>query len=109
MTTTDCFLTPAQVDFVKNLIGEKSLDKWTVELAGKAASQRYFIRISQGWKSYILMVWDSTDPDWERFLGIADCLKEQVQFLPKIYGYDSAHGLILEEDLGDLTLKKYSI
>jgi len=107
LTTNDCFLTPAQIDFIKSLVDDFSLEEWTVELAGKAASQRYFIRVSQESRSCILIVWDSRDPDWDRFLTIAAKLMNQVSFLPQIYGCDPGHGLILEEDLGNLTLKKY--
>ncbi|HLV32798.1 MAG TPA: phosphotransferase [Chitinispirillaceae bacterium] len=106
-TKNDCFLTPAQIEFIKTLLDDFSLEEWTVELAGKAASQRYFIRVSQELRSCILIVWDSSDPDWDRFLTIAGKLRKQVSFLPQIYGCDPEHGLILEEDLGDLTLKRY--
>lgn len=107
--TNEYFLTPAQVDFLKNQIDGFSLEKWTVELAGKAASQRYFLRVSCENRSYILIVWDSRDEDWERFLEISNKVQQQIPILPFIYGCDPEHGLILEEDLGDLTLKRYCI
>lgn len=100
-------LTPAQVEFLKSVIKDFDLETWHIELAGRAASQRYFVRISKNKKSYILVVWDSRDEDWDRFLTMQMDLSSLVTFLPEIYASDTAHGLILEEDLGTMTLKNF--
>jgi aminoglycoside/choline kinase family phosphotransferase len=102
-------LTPAQIDFIKSVLPDFSLENWTVELAGRAASQRYFVRVTKESESFVLVVWDSRDEDWDRFITIQKNLKSAVPFLPQIYKYDTLHGLILEEDLGCITLKKYCI
>lgn len=78
-----------------------------VECAGVAGSSRQFFRIKNHSSSYVMIVWDSRDEDWPRFLGIPRELSEVCTFLPDIYISDPVHGLILEQDLGDLTLKKY--
>ena len=100
-------LTPAQVDFLRNSLDDFSVDTWDIEPAGRAASQRYFIRITGAGRSYVLMVWDSRDEDWERFLTIQKELSGRLAFLPEIYKEDKLHGLILEEDLGSMTLKRF--
>ena len=100
-------LTSAQVKFLESSISGFSLPDWNVELAGQAASTRRFFRISRNEKSYILVEWDSRDEDWPRFLGIEAYVSASVDFLPKIYANDPDHGLILEEDLGAVTLKRF--
>ncbi len=102
-------LTPAQIDFLKSEIPDFTLNSWTVELAGRAASQRYFVRVSNGAQSYVLIVWDSRDEDWDRFLSMQRDLQSRIAFLPNIYQNDKRQGLILEEDLGAVTLKKFCI
>lgn len=97
--------TPAQIDFLKSAISDFSVDTWKVELAGRAGSSRYFLRLSKKDRSFILVVWDSRDEDWPRFLQICRDLSPVVGFLPQIYKDDEVRGLILEEDLGDTTLK----
>jgi len=101
-------LTPAQVTFVQTHLPDFSPETGTVELAGQAGSMRYFLRVrSKSGTSAILVVWDSKDEDWPRFLAIPGELSSTVPFLPRIRGSDSRHGLILEEDLGDVTLKHF--
>ncbi len=102
-------LTPAQKDFIKSSITDIKLSEWNVELAGQAASQRRFVRISKKEESFILVEWDSRDEDWPRFLTIQNEISHLVPFLPEIYANDPRHGLILEEDLGTLTLKQFCL
>ncbi|MFP4013554.1 MAG: aminoglycoside phosphotransferase family protein [Chitinispirillaceae bacterium] len=100
-------LTPAQIKFLTEYTDDFRLSDWNVELAGQAGSQRRFIRVSRGDRSFILIEWDSRDEDWPRFLTIEAELSTSVPFLPRIYCSDPRHGLILEEDLGSLTLKQF--
>ena len=102
-------LTPAQADFLRqNLEGFAAAEHGPeAELAGRAASQRYFVRIRHNATPYILIVWDSRDEDWERFLTIGHDRVSTGGLLPAIYAADPRHGLILEEDLGTMTLKRY--
>jgi aminoglycoside/choline kinase family phosphotransferase len=105
MSTVEC--TPAQIEFLKSEISDFSSENWKVELAGKAGSSRYFLRLSSRNRSFVLVVWDSTDEDWPRFLKIQNDLCSIIPFLPRIYKNDVVHGLILEEDLGSTTLKSF--
>jgi N-acetylmuramate 1-kinase len=102
----DISLSPAQCAFIKKAVPGFSLNDWRVELAGRAASQRYFIRICSRNESYILIEWDSRDEDWDRFIQLGSDRETTGKLLPEVYANDVLHGLILEEDLGDTTLKK---
>ena len=103
-------LTPAQTQFLReNIPGFDTLE-WTVAPAGAAGSDRFFLRIQQkenSSKSFVLILWNSRDEDWSRFLSIEKELSTTIPFLPKIYANDAKHGLILEEDLGNTTLKQF--
>jgi aminoglycoside/choline kinase family phosphotransferase len=100
-------LTPAQIDFLNRSLKDFSPDSWNIEIAGRAASTRYFVRLARGNQSYVLVAWDGHDEDWDRFLTIQRELCPIVPFLPKIYNEDKILGLILEEDLGTVTLKQF--
>lgn len=101
--------TPAQAEFLKSEISDFSPEKWKVELAGRAGSSRYFLRLSSKNRSLVLVVWDGRDEDWPRFLQIQNDLYSVVPFLPRIFKDDVVRGLILEEDLGSTTLKSFCL
>jgi N-acetylmuramate 1-kinase len=105
-------LTPAQVQFLEKHVPGFHPAAWTVSDAGYAGSDRRFLRITENAScgvSFILVLWDSRDGDWGRFLTIQKELRGVVPFLPEIHASDEVHGLILEEDLGNMTLKSYSL
>ncbi len=108
MTHDPSLLTPAQAGFLLEYLPGYGTGSWSVAPAGHAGSDRQFFRIKSTLTrdSYILIVWDSADNDWNRFLGIQRDVSARVEFLPRIFAWDSDHGLILEEDLGSTTLKK---
>jgi aminoglycoside/choline kinase family phosphotransferase len=105
--STSIELTPAQIEFVNKYVNDFTSDTWHVECAGVAGSQRNFFRIRNASESYVMIVWDGRDEDWARFIGIQQELSSSCRYLPHIYAHDPLHGLILEEDLGVMTLKKY--
>lgn len=112
-------LTPEQIKFLESSIDNFNISEWNVELAGQAASTRRFFRVypksesSESsiikQKSRILVLWDSNDEDWPRFFEIETHVASTIRLLPKIYASDPAHGFILEEDLGAVTLKKFCL
>ncbi len=102
----ELILTPAQIDFLTRECSGFAPGNG-IELAGHAGSQRHFIRIHCGSCSRILIVWDSGDEDWHRFLAIGHDRERTGMLLPEIIAADPRHGLILEEDLGTQTLKRY--
>jgi N-acetylmuramate 1-kinase len=101
-------LTPLQINFLEKSIKGFSVDNWNLSGAGFAGSDRRFLRVSgkKGTETYILVLWNSQDEDWLRFLTIEKEISGISCFLPHIYSSDEKTGLILEEDLGDMTLKK---
>lgn len=102
-------LTPAQLDFLAEHVPGFAPERWTAETAGRAGSDRRFVRVrdtGQAGTSYILIVWDSGDPDWDRFLTVARGVADRLDVLPVVHAADPRHGLILEEDLGSITLKR---
>jgi hypothetical protein len=106
-------LTPAQTDFCKKEISGFNEHTWHVSIAGKAGSDRSFIRLAPKGgpgPSRILVLWDSHDSDWERFIAINNDVAEKVpSLLPEIYATDNTHGLILEEDCGEHRLKEHCL
>lgn len=108
---SECTLTPAQIDFCKSNIPHFSCNAWSATIAAKAGSDRSFIRLapkSGRAPGYILILWDSHDHDWDRFIKLHAELSPYNSLLPQIYALDERHGLILEEDCGEVTLKEYS-
>jgi aminoglycoside/choline kinase family phosphotransferase len=107
--TESITLTPAQTRFLEHAhAGFDSLE-WSVTSAGAAGSDRRFLRVQKKDDqniSYVLILWDSRDEDWLRFLSIEKDIGKTIPFLPKIFASDAKHGLILEEDLGNATLKR---
>jgi N-acetylmuramate 1-kinase len=106
----DVMLTPAQAAFVAAHVPGFDVETWNVSLAGLAGSERRFVRIGSpdGATSMVLVIWDSQDNDWDRFTGIQAEVGPFVLFLPVIHAVDSRHGLILEEDLGSMTLHAFA-
>ncbi len=108
MTSKKITLTPAQTAFLTETVPWFNA-RAGAECAGLAGSERRFIRIVSGdrTESCVLVVWNSADNDWHRFIAVQRDVSATVPFLPRISAYDDRHGLIVEEDLGALTLKKF--
>ncbi len=104
-------LTPAQMGFLKETIPAFEALSCSVTSAGRAGSDRRFFRVHlpATKESFVLVAWNSEDHDWNRFISIQRDLAVRVPFLPRIFAYDDGHGLILEEDLGAVTLKKFCV
>jgi hypothetical protein len=105
-----CKLTPSQREFLAANIPQFDCRRWEVSAAASAGSDRRFVRVrrrtSPG-QSYIMIVWDSSDHDWSRYLSISQEVSRTHSLLPSIFIAEPAHGLILEEDLGSVTLKAH--
>ena len=104
-------LTPAQALFLQRSIPNFDAKSWHTSLAGKAASDRYFVRIAApgNQESFVMVVWDRSDNDWDRFIAINNDCRSSAPFLPPIFAVDENHGLILEHDCGAQTLKTFII
>jgi aminoglycoside/choline kinase family phosphotransferase len=107
LTHDNNLLTPAQTGFLSAHVAGFDPGTWAIAPAGHAGSDRQFFRVkSPARESYVLVVWDSKDHDWDRFLTIQRDVSPKLPFLPHIVAADAGRGLILEEDLGAMTLKK---
>jgi len=74
-------------------------------LAGDASTRKYF-RIGQESSSWVLMSWEPFDRKNYPFLSVHDLFSEFKVMVPKVHAVSEAEGLILLEDLGDLTLER---
>lgn len=101
-------LAPAQEQFLATHVDGFGVDAWISTLAGVAGSDRRFVRVRPRrgavGQSRVLVLWDSKDQDWTRFLSIPEELKGATDALPEVFASDARLGLILVEDLGPKTL-----
>ncbi len=75
-------------------------------LAGDASARRYF-RIVSGNDSWVLMVWEPfQDLVHYPFLSVRDHFAKHGVFVPTVIDMSPKEGLVLLEDLGDLTLER---
>lgn len=88
--------------FVQRL---KGLEGEPVLLAGDA-SERSFYRVSFVRGTAILMVYEEPSPEQEKdYIDVRNLLASCGVGVPEIYDYDPAHGILLVEDFGDLSLQ----
>lgn len=90
--------------FLKQVLGS---DKFEVfQLAGDASARRYY-RVVLGPESWVLMVWEPfVDDGTYPFLSVRDHFSKHSIAVPNVVGKSPDKGLILLEDLGDLTLER---
>src|SRR5689334_18490713 len=75
-------------------------------LAGDASTRRYF-RIVSGEESMVLMVWEPFNDDGNYpFLSVRDHFEKHGVTVPRVIAKSPSEGLVLLEDLGDLTLER---
>lgn len=83
-----------------------SVEFHVVPLAGDASSRRYY-RIVYADKSWVLMAWEPfQDPDSFPFLNVLKHLQKNDVHVPEVVDMEPKLGLVLLEDLGDLTLER---
>lgn len=75
------------------------------QLAGDASNRRYY-RVVQNNQSLVLMRWEPFDPENYPFLSVLNHFAKHRVHVPEVIGMDSQLGLVLLEDLGDLTLER---
>jgi N-acetylmuramate 1-kinase len=90
--------------FLHACLGQSDHD--VIPLAGDASSRRYY-RIVVGEQSYVLMVWEPFIDDGNYpFLNVRDHFEKHGVQVPKVIAKAPKLGVILLEDLGDLTLER---
>lgn len=83
----------------------RSDDFKVYQLAGDASVRRYY-RVSQNHQSWVLMRWEPFDPSNYPFLSVLNHFAKNSIRVPRVIGMDERLGLVLLEDLGDLTLER---
>lgn len=92
---------------IKTWISEKlKTQEFSVtQLAGDASARRYY-RIIQDEKTYVLMSWEPFDAAKYPFLSVQRQFEANFVHVPEIIAVGEKLGVLLQEDLGDLTLER---
>ncbi|MEZ0392478.1 MAG: aminoglycoside phosphotransferase family protein [Pseudobdellovibrionaceae bacterium] len=83
----------------------QSADFQVYQLAGDASNRRYY-RVVHNNQSLVLMRWEPFDPENYPFLSVLNHFAKHKIHVPEVIGMDEKLGLVLLEDLGDLTLER---
>ena len=75
------------------------------QLAGDASARKYY-RVIHNDKTYVLMVWEPFDEKAYPFINVLQQFNYAEINVPKIISMSGVLGVILLEDLGDLTLER---
>lgn len=91
-------------DFIKSSLSAKEIE--VMQLAGDASSRRYF-RVLHSGQSYVLMVWEPFEDNGRYpFLNVLEHFKKHGVQVPEVIAKSPSLGVVLLEDLGDLTLER---
>lgn len=75
------------------------------QLAGDASARKYY-RVIHNDTTYVLMSWEPFNPDNYPFISVLKHFQLNQIHVPEIKKVGAEHGLLLLEDLGDLTLER---
>lgn len=90
--------------FIAKEIGARDFE--VHQLAGDASSRKYY-RVVFDNQSRVLMYWEPfDDPDNYPFLNVLNHFSKVDVRVPKVEAFSSELGVVLLEDLGDLTLER---
>jgi aminoglycoside/choline kinase family phosphotransferase len=98
--------------FLNSHFSKTSTNFKVYQLAGDASSRKYFRVISHGegsemgTQSWVLMQWEPFDAATYPFLSVLKHLEKHNVHVPKVIAMSPGEGLMLLEDLGDLTLER---
>ena len=102
--TSTASLSNEIIQFVKTSL--KASDVEIIQLAGDASSRRYF-RIVHDNQSYVLMVWEPFDDNGRYpFINVLEHFQKHKVHVPDVIAKSPKLGVVLLEDLGDLTLER---
>lgn len=92
---------------IKNWIAEniKTTEFSITQLAGDASARRYY-RIFQDDKTWVLMSWEPFDKNNYPFLSVQRQFESNSVHVPEVIAVGEHLGVLLLEDLGDLTLER---
>lgn len=94
---------PSIGEFLEKTLGSKEFRVFS--LAGDASNRRYF-RVVLDQSSWVLMKWEPYDPNNYPFLSVLNHFKKNGIHVPDVIQQAPSQGMILLEDLGDLTLER---
>lgn len=89
--------------FIKNNL--EGFEFQVLQLAGDASARKYF-RIIHNQQTYVLMLWEPFVAENYPFLSVLRHLEKSGVNVPKVIALAENLGVILLEDLGDLTLER---
>ena len=89
--------------FLKKTLSFKDIK--ILPLAGDASNRKYY-RIVHAEESWVLMKWEPFNPEGYPFLSVLQHFANNGVQVPKVVGMSPNEGLVLLEDLGDLTLER---
>ncbi|MGE0632193.1 MAG: aminoglycoside phosphotransferase family protein [Pseudobdellovibrionaceae bacterium] len=94
-------------DFHKSFLGSHfGEDTYNLyQLAGDASSRKYY-RVVKDNQSWVLMRWEPFDPKAYPFLSVLNHFAKHKIEVPEVVALSPKEGLVLLEDLGDLTLER---
>ncbi len=91
-------------DFLEHSLNSSGFE--LISLAGDASARRY-CRVVHGGESFVLMIWDAfVNDDNYPFLSVQKHFNKHNVHVPKVVDIAADKGLVLLEDLGDLTLER---
>ncbi len=96
-------LEPEVQTFIERALSPEGLKVFP--LAGDASNRRYY-RVVREHQSWVLMRWDPFDPAKYPFLSVLRHFQEAGVRVPMVIDMDPKVGVVLLEDLGDLTLER---
>lgn len=99
MVTHDEYLVP----FLGRALNSVSYKVFS--LAGDASNRRYY-RVVLDHQSWVLMRWEPFHPDNYPFLSVLRHFAKNGVHVPEVIAMSPEEGLVLLEDLGDLTLER---
>lgn len=83
----------------------QSTEFTVIALAGDASARRYF-RLVHGENTWVLMSWEPFSKSNYPFLSVLEHFQSCGVQVPQVKAIGAAEGLLLLEDLGDLTLER---
>lgn len=95
---------PSMIDFLTEALASREFE--VIPLAGDASSRKYY-RVVHEERSWVLMAWEPfEDVDRYPFLSVLRHFRKHKIKVPTVNRVSASQGLILLEDLGDLTLER---
>jgi N-acetylmuramate 1-kinase len=93
-------------EFLQARHGGRAAEIEVVPLSGDASTRRYF-RVRDGGETRVLSLYpEPFDPSELAFMVVGDLLAGYGLPVPAVLDHDGARGLVVLEDLGDLTLQE---